>query len=67
MYTLYLYDEIVDTFETERAAYDYIRYNAPDLIEEEHELNPDLVDATDEYIISLLLNPETDGFGLVAQ
>lgn len=65
MFNLYLYDELLESFTSERAAYDFVRYNLADIIEDERELNPDLADATDEYIISLLVDPSTDGLSLV--
>lgn len=64
MYELYIYDELCETFNTERGAYSFIRDMFSELIDEMRE-EEKLADATDEYIISILVDPSTDGLALI--
>lgn len=64
MYNLYLYDEIIDSFDSERSAFEYVREVYADYIEELRATHESLADATDEYIISTIVYGGTDGLAL---
>lgn len=66
IYNLYMYDELLESFHSEQNAYEFVRESFPELLDEAREAD-NLKDATDEYIISILLDPTTDGLALVEE